>query len=204
MLLLALFIAGVSGQASTPASAVTAPAASSEVYAPPAVRPYEPPSNFGRQIAEGDADASVRTRPIAAPVAVEAYSNTYEPAPSRGEISYEQGVETARIRQNARMGSLDGVWRVLDQSGRPILDLVLSDRGAGLPVEGALRLTRTERTAPVEVAAEADGRRLVTAALGDARVALRLSPDGAAWAGELAVDGKGQAVTLTRPDGWAP
>ena len=196
MLLLAVFLAGLSGQE-------RAYTARTEVYAPPVVRPYEPPSNFGRQIAEGDADASVRRRPITAPVAVEAYRNNYEGRRTPAELSYQQGVEAARLRQNARMGSLDGLWRAEDAEGRPVLDLVLSDDGAG-PVEGALRPARSDRTALVEVASGGDGGRVVTAALAGETVTLRLHPAGAGWTGELIGLGAARTVTLTRPSGWAP
>ena len=196
MLLLVVMLAGLSGQE-------RAWTARTEVYVPPVVRPYEPPSNFGRQIAEGDADASVRRRPITAPVAVEAYRNNYEGRRTPAELSYQQGVEAARLRQNARMGGLDGLWRVVDAEGRPVLDLVLSDDGAGT-VEGALRPARSDRTAPVEVVSAGDGTRTVTAALGTDTLTLRLHPDGADWTGELTGLGEARTVTLTRLSGWAP
>ncbi|WP_395649491.1 hypothetical protein [Brevundimonas sp.] len=196
MLLLVVMLAGLSGQD-------RAYSARTEVYAPPVVRPYEPPSSFGRQIAEGDADASVRRRPITAPVAVEAYRNNYEGRRTPAELSYQQGVEAARLRQNARMGSLDGLWRVVDAEGRPVLELVLSDDGAG-PVEGALRPARSDRTAPVDVISAGDGVRTVTAALGTDTVTLRLHADGSGWTGELTGLGAARTVTLTRPSGWAP
>ena len=196
MLLLAVFLAGLSGQE-------RAYTARTEVYAPPVVRPYEPPSNFGRQIAEGDADASVRRRPITAPVAVEAYRNNYEGRRTPAEISYQQGVEAARLRQNARMGGLDGLWRAVDADGRPVLDLVLTDDGAG-PVEGALRPVRSDRMAVVEVGSDAEGRRVFTASLGEQTVSLRLHPDGPGWTGELTGLGAVRTVTLTRPSGWTP
>ncbi len=196
MLLLVIMLAGLSGQE-------RAYSTRTEVYVPPVVRPYEPPSSFGRQIAEGDADASVRRRPITAPVAVEAYRNNYEGRRTPAEVSYQQGVEAARLRQNARMGSLDGLWRVVDAEGRPVLDLVLSDDGAG-PVEGALRPARSDRTALVEVASAGDGTRTVTAAMGADTLTLRLHPAGSGWTGELTGLGAARTVTLARPSGWAP
>ncbi|WGM45728.1 hypothetical protein KOAAANKH_00592 [Brevundimonas sp. NIBR10] len=196
MLLLVIMLAGLSGQE-------RAYSTRTEVYVPPVVRPYEPPSSFGRQIAEGDADASVRRRPITAPVAVEAYRNNYEGRRTPAELSYQQGVEAARLRQNARMGSLDGLWRVVDAEGRPVLDLVLSDDGAG-PVEGALRPARSDRTALVEVVSAGDGARTVTAALGPDTLTLRLHPAGSGWTGELTGLGATRTVTLARPSGWAP
>lgn len=207
MLLLALVISGLSGPMTVPASAAQERAYSAlagEIYTPPVVRPYEPPSNFGRQIAEGDADATVRTRPITAPVAVEAYTDTYEPRRSPRELSYEQGVENARTAQNARMGSLDGLWRVVDVGGHPVLDLVLSDRGGGSAVEGALRFTRADTTTVVEVVTAEDGGRIISADIGGRAVALRLMPSAGGWSGEMTGVGRDQPVSLTRPAGWAP
>lgn len=192
----------------TPASEASSPApqartygsGSGEVYVAPAVRPYEPPSDFGRQVAEGDADATIRTRPISAPVAVEAYSDTYEARRSPRELSYQQGVEAARQRQNARMGPLDGVWRVIDAQGRPLLDLILSDSGPSRPVEGALRLADADRTALIDAVAVEGDTRVIHAALNGRPLTLRLHRQGDVWAGELS----GDAVSLVRPDDWAP
>lgn len=173
-----------------------------ELYTPPAVRPYEPPSDFGRQLAEGDADATGRTRPIDAPVAVEAYSETYEARRSPRELGYQQGVEAARRSQNARMGLLDGEWCAVDVEGRPVLDLVLSDRGAGRPVEGALRLALSDRTIPIE-RVTADGEtRIIAASLEGRPVELRLHRQGEVWKGELAGLGRATSLTLIRPEGW--
>lgn len=190
------------------ATAVSQPrpwsAASSELYTAPVVRPYEPPSDFGRQVAEGDADATVRTRPIEAPVAVEAYSDTYEARRSPRELNYQQGVEAARLRQNARMGSLDGEWRAVDGQGRPVLDIVLSDRGSGRPVEGALRILQTDHTALIDDVAAEGETRLITASVANRPIALRLHPKGDEWSAEVAGLGRDQSLTLVRPDGWAP
>lgn len=188
-------------EASSPAPQAQAYSAGArEVYAAPVVRPYEPPSDFGRQLAEGDADATVRTRPIDAPVAVEAYSHSYEPRRSRRELSYQEGVEAARQRQNARMGPLDGVWHVIDAQGRPLLDLVLSDSGPSRPVEGAVRAVDTDRTALIDAVATEGEVRIITAALDGRPLSLRLHPQGQAWIGDLS----GAAVSLVRPDDWAP
>jgi hypothetical protein len=197
MLLLSLLISGLSGPVSAepPVPRALGPA---EIYAPPVVRPYEPPSSFGRQIAEGDADASVRTRPLTAPVAVEAYRETYEPNRSPRELSYEQGVEAARISQNARMGPLDGVWTVIDGQGQPILDLVLSDRGGARPVEGGLRLARTDRTALIDSVTVEGDTRILAAVLDGHPVSLRLRPQAEGWSGELTGTGPQQTVSLIR------
>jgi hypothetical protein len=202
MLLLALMISGLNAPAQAASQAMAPVAqvqmASSEVYAAPAIRPYEPPSDFGRQVAEGDADAAVRTRPLTAPVAVEAYAETYESLRSPREISYDQGVETARARQNARMGPLDGVWTAVDAEGRPVLDLVLSDRGARQPVEGGLRFARTDRTALIEDVSSDGDARIIRADLDGRPVTLSLHPTADGWSGDLTGNGPRQSVSLTR------
>lgn len=192
MLLVALLISGLAGPD-------VVPSARAEVYAPPIVRPYEPPSNFGRQIAEGDADASVRTRPIAAPEMVEAYSGAYEPSRTRGEISYEQGVEVARVAANGRMGPLDGSWRVQDADGRPVMDLVLSDPGAGRPVEGALSLVGTATVGLIDTVTAEGEDRIVTASINGAATTLRLKPSAQGWTGSVTGPGRERAVSLVRP-----
>jgi hypothetical protein len=101
------------------------------LYQPPAIRPFEPPSDFGREMEEGDAgDAPQRPEPLA-PVAVSAYAGDYEYTPSAAEAAYSQGVASAEIRTDAGAGPLDGSWRAGDYR------LVLSDPGDGRPVEGA-------------------------------------------------------------------
>src|SRR5690606_7505842 len=64
------------------------------LYQPPAIRPFEPPSDFGRETAEGDG-GDVHRRPLEAPVKVEAYVRSYEVAPADAERAYEQGVASA-------------------------------------------------------------------------------------------------------------
>ncbi|CAN5387695.1 hypothetical protein BH10PSE2_BH10PSE2_24780 [soil metagenome] len=193
MLMLALLIAGLSGQETAYSGA-----GSSETYSAPVIRPYEPPSEFGRQVAEGDADVSVRNHPIAGPVAVEAYRDTYERSRSRGELSYDQGVEQARVSQNARMGSLDGVWQALDPQGRPVADLVLSDRGPGTAVEGAINLTQTRATVPIaSVVRSAAGVEISVASRGRP-VTLRLQPGPGGWSGVLTGPAGSTPVTLAK------
>jgi hypothetical protein len=101
------------------------------LYQPPAIRPFEPPSDFGREPEQGDAEeAAHRAEPLA-PVAVAAYDGDYEYAPSAAEAAYSQGVAAAELRMDATAGPLDGAWRAGEYR------LVLRDPGAGRPVEGA-------------------------------------------------------------------
>lgn len=194
MLLIALMIAGLSGQ-ETPYGRASAP----DVYAAPVIRPYEPPSDFGRQVEEGDVGRPLRSRPITAPVVVEAYRNNYEQSPSLGEVTYEQSVGRARAAADARMGALDGAWTAAAADGRSLLDLVLSDRGGTMPVEGALSLNDAVRTT-VAIAAvtRTDGEAVIEASVAGRPVRLRLQRAGDGWTGVLSGLGRDQAVSLAR------
>jgi hypothetical protein len=109
------------------------------VYRPPMVRPFEPPSNFGRVQAEGDGGGDTRRAPIIAPVAVEAYARSYEYTPSTADSAYDRGVDDAEAAMDARMGPLDGMWRLVVDDGVTVGWLALSDSGTGREIEGALR-----------------------------------------------------------------
>lgn len=107
-------------------------------YQPPAVRPYEPASDFGRERpAEGDNTGERYRAPITAPVDVEDYDGAYEFSPRASEEVYDLAVSAAEGRADRSAGPMDGAWRVLDGRGRAVLELVLSDRD-GL-VEGGWR-----------------------------------------------------------------
>lgn len=195
MLLLTLMISGVSGLSGQ--ETAYARAASTEIYSAPVVRPYEPPSNFGRQVEEGDVSRPIRSRPITAPVAVEAYEGEYEQNRSSGEIGYVAAVNRARASADARMGPLDGVWTARSADGKPVLDLVLSDRGSTKPVEGALSLNdATRSTAPVDAVVREGEAAEIQVSVGGRAVRLRLQPSGQGWTGILSGLGRDQAVTL--------
>lgn len=166
-----------------------------EVYSPPVVRPFEPPSNFGRVMAEGDGGGDPRRRPIVAPVVVEAYSRSYEHAPSTADTAYDQGVANAEAAMDARMGPLDGLWRLVDEDGRGLAQIALSDRGPGRPLEGAWRkLDAQGALGPLANVERADAGLSLT--LGDAH--LRLAPGTQGWAGTLTQDGRSKPVSLVR------
>lgn len=166
-----------------------------QVYQAPAVRPFEPSSNFGRVTEEGDGGGDTGLRVIAAPVSVEAYRRSYEHAPSRADNAYDAGVENAERTMDARMGPLDGRWRLNNGEGRTLMTLSLMDQGEARPLEGAYRtadarpevgpLTTSERSAGA-VVLDLDGGRL------------SLQANGEGWTGTLALGGREQAVTLVR------
>ena len=194
MLLIALMMVGLSGQDASSGTEV------GETYAPPVIRPYEPPSAFGRQIEEGDVGRPIRSKPIAGPVAVEAYRNNYEQSPSLGEVSYEQSVSRARAAADARMGPLDGAWRATTADGRHVLDMVLSDRGPDHPVEGALSLDDpANTTVAIASVSRTDSEAIIVASTEGRPVQLRLQRAAHGWAGTLSVRGRNQTVSLAHP-----
>lgn len=153
------------------------------LYEAPAIRPFEPPSDFGREQAEGDAETDAHRRPLETPVTVNAYSRSYEFSPGDTEIAYDQGVASAEIRTDQTAGPLDGLWAVTDAQGRELFALVLSDRG-GL-VEGGWRGAGGDGIAVAE-------DHVLTL---EGRGTLALEPEGAGWRGTL----DGRAVRLSRP-----
>ena len=168
---------------------------SAQVYQAPTVRPFEPPSNFGRVTAEGDGGGDVRRRPIPAPVSVEAYRGSYEHAPSRSDNAYDAGVENAERTMDARMGPLDGRWRLKDGEGLTVMTLSLTDERETRLLEGAYRTADAQAEVGPLTATERSAGALVLDLEGG-RLALRASGEG--WAGTLARDGHERAVTLVR------
>ena len=166
-----------------------------ETYSPPVIRPFEPGSDFGREIAEGDAASPPRRRPLTAPVTVDTYVGSYEATPTDIEIAYEQGVASAEQRADQTAGPLDGLWRIRDGEGRTLYDVLLMDPGVG-PVEGGWRNGRETG------GAVSDGRTLTLEDLspeGGGGVIV-LERDGSVWRGRLTMDGRTRPVTISRPD----
>lgn len=153
-------------------------------YEAPAIRPFEPASDFGREQAQGDAETELHRRPLEAPVSVEAYARSYEYSPADAEIAYDQGVSSAEIRTDQTAGPLDGLWAVTDAGGRELFAVALSDR-AGL-VEGGWR------GAGGDGVVTAEGSVLTL----EGRGTLSLEADGAGWRGTL----DGRPVRLSRPE----
>jgi len=173
--------------------------ATPETYRAPAVRPYQPPSRFGRETAEGDAATDLHRRPLTAPVAVDDYAGDYEFSPSDSQTTYDQGVAQAAIDAEAAMGPLDGRWRIAQPDGRPLLSLSLTDRGEGRRVEGAWRrldgpagIDRMGFAGPVSTQGE-----VVIIPLSEGELHLHAAANG--WAGEWVQDGCARPVTATRP-----
>jgi hypothetical protein len=161
---------------------------SQDLYVAPAIRPFEPGSDFGREVAEGDAAPAAHRAPLAASVTVDAYARSYEYAPTDAEAAYEQGVASAELRTDQAAGPLDGIWLLVDADGRVICRLMLSDLGGGR-VEGGWR------GEPNFGGALAEGGVLTLEGLG----AVTLEPAAAGWRGRLSAAGQSRAVSLRRP-----
>lgn len=160
-----------------------------EPYRAPAIRPYEPASDFGREGAQGDAEGELHRRPLEAPVPVEAYARSYEFSPTDAETLYDQGVTSAEIRADQAAGPMDGAWRIVDAAGRPLYQLILNDAGAGAAEGG----WRGETGAG---AAILDDRTLTLEGAG----VMTLGPEGHGREGVLIVDGRTQPARLSRPE----
>jgi hypothetical protein len=165
------------------------------LYVAPSVRPFEPPSSFGRASAEGDGDGGRLRRPLVTPVVVEAYRGSYEYAPSGAETAYDAGVANAERAMDARMGPLDGLWRLQEVDGHVLMTLSLSDPGETRPVEGAFRTA----DAAAEIGPLSSAGRTAEALileLDGGRLSLGTSDEG--WTGVLSRGGQERAVTLVR------
>jgi len=166
------------------------PEAYTSTYTAPVIRPFEPGSDFGREIAEGDAAGPPSRRPLVAPVTVDAYDRSYEASPTDIEIAYQQGVTSAELRADQTAGPLDGPWRISDAEGRTLYDLVLMDPGVGI-IEGGWRNARQAG------GAVSDGHTLT---LEDGGGVIILERAGPVWRGRLTQDGRTRTVAITRPD----
>jgi len=156
-----------------------------EPYRAPAIRPFEPTSDFGRETAQGDEAEALHRGALEAPVAVDDYKGSYEFTPTYVEIAYEQGVAAAEIRTDQTAGPLDGRWLVRDAEGGTLFVLALTDAD-GAAVEGGWR------HAGRSGAATADAGTLTLEGAGSIR--LERTPQG--WRGSMS----GRPVTLSRLD----
>jgi len=57
-------------------------------YTAPAIRPFEPGSDFGREVAQGDEADAPHRPPLTTPVTVDAYDGSYEVKPTDLETAY--------------------------------------------------------------------------------------------------------------------
>ena len=159
------------------------------LYTAPVIRPFEPASDFGSEVAEGDVAPPPHRAPLTAPVTVDAYEGAYEVTPTDAHAAYEQGVASAEIRADQTAGPMDGAWRLVDADGRTLYELVLMDSGSGT-VEGGWRNARDAGAAVL------DGGTLTLQGVGG----ISLERGRSGWSGRLTVDGRTRPVTLTPAD----
>ena len=170
-------------------------------YSRPAVAPYQTPSDFGRETAQGDGDFTPYRAPLLASVTVDAYRHSYEYSPDDREIAYEQGVAQAEFDADVRAGALDGRWRLIDQSGRTVAALAVSDAPdavtAGAWMEPAVGWAGRPRSGAVSLL-ERQGRQVTLDLIGEGRLSLARAADGR-WVGVL-IDSQGaRPVVMKRP-----
>lgn len=108
-----------------------AAAGSSQPYAPPPVRPFEPTEAFALTAPTGGS----RTAPLTEPETLDAYRRGYQAGPEPLDAAYQQGVAVAEAQADAMAGPLDGGWLVMD-GDRARGRLVLADGNSGI-IEGA-------------------------------------------------------------------
>lgn len=169
------------------------PPAPSPAYSDPPVRPFEPTGPLVTG-AEAEAASPPLRHPPEAPVSVDAYRGHYEAPPGAVERAYDRGVRQAEATMDSRMGPLDGRWTVTDREGRALFTLVLSNEGAGLPVEGAWR----DGHGRIGVAASTPQEDGATVLVLDGRCALRLVPGARGFDGVLVREGVETPVRLTK------
>lgn len=109
-----------------------AAAGSSETYAPPPVRPFEPTEAFALTAPTGAAE---RARPLTEPETLDAWRRGYRAGPEPLDGAYQQGVAVAEAQADAMAGPLDGGWLVMG-GDRAQGRMVLADGNSGV-IEGA-------------------------------------------------------------------
>lgn len=166
---------------------VAAPLPSQALYEAPAIRPFEPPASFNADEPEGDSSTGTYRGPIRGVVLVNAYDGQFEAGPTDAALAYDQGVTSAEMRMDQRMGPMDGAWQLVDPEGNVLMALVLTDFGPGATIEGAWM----SRTAP------ASGT-LTSGSRDDGTVTLLLIGGGPGDGGRLELEraGRGWSGTL--------
>jgi hypothetical protein len=175
-----------------------APAAATDLYQPPRIRPFEPAPDFAAPAGAQAAPAAAAPRALDRTVVVEAYAGDYEAADSPIEQAYAQGVAAAERTVDSGMGPLDGLWRVVDRDGRIRLLLSIVDPGGDAPLQGGWLIPgappATDDGVLTGEVQRPDAARLVTGA-GTLRLTLR----GGVWRGQLTGEDGATAVSLRRP-----
>lgn len=165
----------------------------------PEVRPYEPPP----VLAGPSSRAPVE--PPSEPVTVDRYRRQYEGAPAPQEEAYEAGVRNSVLAAQARMGPLDGAWRLMEADGTPLFSFLFNDPAEG-ETEGAfrdLRATSAAHGSGFLTSARREGRSVVMRFYEPGMTetsTLELDPStGGRWVGRLLSPGGGaRRVVMAR------
>jgi hypothetical protein len=182
---------------------VAAPLPSQALYEAPAIRPFEPPASFEANEPEGDNSTGTYRGPIRGVVLVNAYEGQFEAGPTDAALAYDQGVVSAEMRMDQRMGPMDGAWQLVDPEGTVLMALVLTDFGPGLPIEGAW-MSRTTPGAGTLTSGSRDGDTVSLLLIGQGAAEggrLELQRVGRGWSGTLQGERRRLNVSLVpKPD----
>jgi hypothetical protein len=177
---------------------VAAPLPSQALYQAPAIRPFEPPASFNADEPEGDNSTGTYRGPIRGVVLVNSYEGQFEAGPTDAALAYDQGVTSAEMRMDQRMGPMDGAWQLVDPEGNVLMALVLTDFGPGETVEGAW-MSRTTPAAGTLTSGSREGDAvtllLIGAGPGDGG-RLELERAGRGWSGTLQGERRRLRVSL--------
>ncbi len=182
---------------------VAAPLPSQALYEAPAIRPFEPPASFEANEPEGDNSTGTYRGPIRGGVLVDTYAGQYEAGPTDAALAYNQGVISAEIRMDQRMGPMDGAWQLVDPDGNVLMALVLTDFGPGQPIEGAW-MSRTTPGAGTLTSGRREGDAVTLLLIGQGATeggTLELVRAGRGWSGTLQGERRRLSVSLVpKPD----
>lgn len=182
---------------------VVAPLPSQALYEAPAIRPFEPPASFEANEPEGDNSTGTYRGPIRGGVLVDTYAGQYEAGPTDAALAYAQGVTSAEMRMDQRMGPMDGAWRLVDPDGNVLMALVLTDFGPGATIEGAWMSRTNPASGTLTSGSRDDGTvtlLLIGAGPGDGG-RLELERAGRGWSGTLEGERRRLRVSLVpKPD----
>ena len=179
------------------------PLPSQSLYEAPAIRPFEPPAGFGDDGAEGDNSTGTYRGPIRGMVTINAYEGQFEAGPTDAALAYDQGVISADMRMDQRMGPMDGAWQLVDPEGGVLMSIVLVDYGPGQPIEGAW-MSRTTPAAGTLTSGSRDGDTVSLLLIGEGPTEggrLELQRVGRGWSGTLQGERRRLRVSLVpKPD----
>ena len=135
---------------------------------------------------------------IRSAVSLNDYEGQFEAGPTDGALAYDQGVTSAEMRMDQRMGPMDGYWHLVDAEGTVLMALVLSDFGPGSVIEGAW-MSRTTRGEGTLTSGSREGDAVTLLLIGEGETdggRLELRRAGRGWSGTLQGGRRRLAVSL--------